>query len=85
MPSFSYKGADFHFPNRFSAGHLPLPGESSAINRYITGTLKLEIASGRIKTRAEAFAFIMSDACLAPRAPTNNQSETPGIDLLEGL
>jgi len=80
MASFSVKGNDFFIHDRFEENHLPSPGQAQAINRYIAGSLKVEIISKRITTRAEAFAYIMGDKCLAPRGSTQQD-----IDPLEGL
>jgi len=87
MITFSTKGHDFTLPERFTEGSIPSSGEAQALNRYIAGLLKAEILAGNITTRAEAFAFIMGDECLAPRAASNNTQRSPAVEvfLLENL
>jgi hypothetical protein len=84
MITFTAKGETFQFPERFFPGHLPSPGESSAINRYIMVSLRAEILAGNIKTRQEAYEYIMGDECLAPRT-NKSQPGTDDLELLEGL
>jgi len=66
---FLAKGHKFTFLDRYAPAQSITDAEAQALNRFITRNLQGAIKNGTVKSRADAEAYLASDACLeAPSA-----------------